>query len=148
MRIKSAQDFATGLLFIAIGLGAYWVGADYAMGTAQRPGTGVLPRILAWCLLGCGGLLWIKAFLTEGPGLSGWAWRPLIMVTAATVAFALLIDRIGLVATMLVSMTLTALGTPQTRWLEYAGFSAIMVVIGVALFIYGLGMPVRVLPWN
>lgn len=148
MRIKSGQDCATGLLFIIVGFGALWIGADYAMGTAQRPGTGVLPRILAWCLIGCGGLLWIKALLAEGPGLSGWAWRPLIMVTLATVAFALLIDRIGMVATMLISMTLTALGTPQTRWLEFAFFTLIMLVIGVGLFIYGLGMPVRTLPWN
>jgi hypothetical protein len=148
MRIKSIQDFATGLLFVVIGLGAMWIGADYAMGTAQRPGTGVLPRILAWCLIGCGGLLWIKALLVEGPGLSGWAWRPLIMITLATVAFALLIDRVGLVVTMLVSMTLTALGTPQTRWPEYALFAALMVAIGVGLFVYGLGMPVKALPWN
>ena len=66
------------------------------MGTAQRPGTGVLPRILAWCLIGTGVLLWFKALLAEGPGLTRWAWRPVIMITLATVAFALLIDRLGL----------------------------------------------------
>ena len=41
MRIRSSQDLATGLLFLAVGLGAYWIGADYNMGTAQRPGTGL-----------------------------------------------------------------------------------------------------------
>ena len=74
MRIRSSQDFATGLLFIVVGLAALWIGADYPMGTAQRPGTGVLPRILAWCLIGTGALLWLKAVVTEaasstpGPG--------------------------------------------------------------------------------
>ena len=63
MRIKNGQDFATGLLFIAVGLAALWIGADYHMGTAQRPGTGVLPRILSWGLIGTGGLLWLKAVL-------------------------------------------------------------------------------------
>ena len=67
MRIKSGQDFATGLLFIAIGLGALLDRRRLRMGTAQRPGTGVLPRILAWCLIGCGGLLWIQAFSRKGP---------------------------------------------------------------------------------
>lgn len=148
MRIRSSQDFATGLLFILIGIGAMWIGADYAMGTAQRPGTGVLPRILAWCLVGCGGLLWVKALITDGPGLSGWAWRPLILITLAAVVFALLIDRVGLVVTMIVSLTIAALGTPQTRWLEYTGFLIFMIVVAVALFVYGLGMPIRVLPWN
>jgi putative tricarboxylic transport membrane protein len=148
MRIRSSQDFVTGLLFIVVGIGAIWIGADYAMGTAQRPGTGVLPRILAWCLIGCGGLLWIKAFLSDGPDMGAWAWRPLIMITLALIAFSVLIDRFGLVVAMLASMTLAALGTPQTRWGEYVVFSIIMLVIGVGMFIYGLGMPVRALPWN
>jgi hypothetical protein len=146
MRIKSGQDFATGLLFALLGIAALWIGADYPMGTAQRPGTGVLPRILAWCLMGTGGLLVIKALLAEGPKLTRWAWRPVIMVTLAVVTFSLLIDRLGLVITMLLSMTLTALGTPETRWREYAGFAVIMVVIGVGMFIYGLRMPIPTFP--
>ena len=36
MRIKSSQDLATGLLFVAVGLAAFWIGADYNMGTAIR----------------------------------------------------------------------------------------------------------------
>jgi putative tricarboxylic transport membrane protein len=152
MRIKGGQDFATGLLFIGVGLAAMWIGADYPMGSAQRPGTGVLPRILAWCLIGTGALLWIKAIVVESPGLTRWAWRPVIMITLATVAFALLVDRLGLVVAMLVSMTLTALGTPETRWREYALFALLMLGIGIGVFIQGLGMPIpilpKVLPWK
>ena len=148
MRIKSSQDIATGLLFVLIGLGAYWIGADYGMGTAQRPGTGVLPRILAVCLMGSGLLLWIKAFVVEGSGLGHWAWRPMIMVTLATIAFALLIDPAGIVVAMVVSMTLAALGTPETRWREFVVFSLIMLAMGLGMFIYGLGMPIKVLPWS
>jgi hypothetical protein len=145
MRI-GIQDFAAGALLIAVGLAALWIGADYPLGTPQRPGTGVLPRILAWALVGTGALLWAKAAATAGPRLTPLAWRPAIMVTLAAVAFALLIDRLGLIATMLVSMTLTALGTPGTRWREYALFSLVMIAIGTALFIYGLGMPIPLLP--
>lgn len=145
MRVKS-QDFATGLLFVVVGLAAYWIGADYPTGTAQRPGTGVLPHILAWCLIGTGALLWVKAAFTDSPRLTAWAWRPAIMITLATVAFALLVDRLGMVVTMIVSMTLAALGTPETRWREYILFALIMLVIGVVVFIYGLGMPIPILP--
>ena len=91
-------------------------------------------------------LLWLKAVLADGPGLTRWAWRPIIMITLATVAFALLIDRFGLVVTMLVSMTLAALGTPETRWREYTVFALIMVVIAVGMFIYGLRMPIPIWP--
>ncbi|HET7155434.1 MAG TPA: tripartite tricarboxylate transporter TctB family protein [Hyphomicrobiaceae bacterium] len=147
MRIKS-QDFATGLLFVAVGIAALWIGADYPMGTPQRPGTGVLPAILAWCLIGTGALLWLKAVVTNSPNLTSWAWRPAIMITLATIAFALLADRAGLVVTMIVSMTLAALGTPETRWREYLPFAVIMLAIGVSVFIYGLGMPIPILPKN
>jgi putative tricarboxylic transport membrane protein len=148
MRIKCSKDFATGLLFLAIGLGAYYIGSDYNMGTAQRPGTGVLPRILAWCLMGSGLWLTVQSLLQEGPKLDAWAWRPLIMVTVATIAFALLIDSAGLVVAMIVSMTLAALGTHETQWKEFTVFSVIMLAIGIGIFIVGLGMPIKVMPWS
>jgi putative tricarboxylic transport membrane protein len=140
------QDVATGLLFIAIGVAAYMIGADYPMGSTQRPGTGVLPRILAWCLIGTGSLLCLKGAVGDGPRLTAWAWRPVVMVTAAIVAFALLIDGLGLIVTMLVSMTLVALGTPETRWREYTLFAVLMLAIGGSVFIYALGMPIPMLP--
>ena len=146
MRIKCTQDLTTGLMFAAIGLAALWFGADLSLGTAQRPGTGLLPRVLAWLLIGTGAILFGKSLVVDGPGLGVWAWRPLIMVTLATIAFALLIDGFGLVAAMLASMTLAALGTPETRWREYLMFAALMLLIGVGMFIWGLGMPVTIFP--
>lgn len=148
IRVKSSQDFATGLLFLFIGIGAFYIGASYNMGIPQRPGTGVLPRILAFCLIGSGVLLWIKAFTVEGESIGRVAWRPLFMVTIAVVAFSLLIDRVGLVTTMLIALPIAALGTPETRWGEFALFLALMMAIGLGVFIYGLGMPLKVLPWN
>ena len=156
MLIRGGQDFATGLFFVAIGLAAYLIGADYAMGSAQRPGTGVLPRILSWCLMGTGGVLLIKGFLVQDVGLTRWAWRPVIMITVAAVAFSLTVDQLGLVVSMLISMTLAALGTPETRWGEYTLFALGMAVVGVGMFIWGLRMPIpiwpaglsAVWPWN
>ena len=148
VRVRGKQDFATGVLFLLIGLGAFYIGSTYSMGTPQRPGTGVLPRILAWCLIGSGLLLAIKAFFIDGPGIERFAWRPLAMVTLAAIAFSLLIDSAGLVAAMIVSLTIAALGTPETRWKEFAAFMVLMLAIGLGVFIYGLGMPLKVLPWN
>ena len=146
MRIRGGQDLATGLLFVLVGVAALWIGADYPLGTAQRPGTGVLPRILAWCLVGTGALLWFRALLTDGPRLEGWAWRPVLAVTAGTVVFGFMIDDYGLVLSMIVSMTICALGTVETRWLEFAVFMAIMIVASWAMFIWLLGLPIKTWP--
>ena len=71
------------------------------------------------------------------------------MITLATIAFALLVDRVGLVVTMVVSMTLVALGTPETRWREYLPFrSSSCWRSASSVFIYGLGMPIPILPKN
>lgn len=150
MRVKGSQDLAAGVMFVLVGLTALWIGAGYPVGTWQRPGTGVLPLILSCALIGIGGIIAIKGLIIRGPGLLDgvWAWRPIIMVTLAAIAFALVVDSGGLVLAMVVSMTLCALGTPETRWREFTIFTVIMVVIGVALFIKGLGMPIKVFPWS
>ena len=145
MHIKD-QDLTTGLLFILIGAAALWIGWDYPRGSPQRPGTGVLPAILSWCLIGTGGVLLAKAAFVRGELIIGWAWRPLIAVTAASVALGVLIDDLGLVLTMIISMTLCALGTPETRWQEYVIFLAIMIALGWGMFIYLLGMPIPTWP--
>jgi putative tricarboxylic transport membrane protein len=147
-RIKGGQDLATALLFAAIGALGLWVGRDYPMGSPVRLGTGVFPYILCWCLIGTGAIIALKALLRGGATLAPWAWRPVLMIVLATTSFALLIDRVGLVVTMVICMVLTALGTHETRWREFAAFTVLMVVIALGLFIWGLGMPIKVLPWN
>ncbi|MBS0642844.1 MAG: tripartite tricarboxylate transporter TctB family protein [Acetobacteraceae bacterium] len=150
MRVKGSQDLAAGLMFMAAGVAALWIGADYPLGSWQRPGTGVLPRILSWALIGIGGIIAAKGLMVRGVSLlhGAWAWRPVIMVTLAAIAFALLVDSTGLAVSMVVSMALCALGTPETRWREFAIFAVIMVAGSALLFVKGLGMPIRVFPWS
>ncbi len=147
MRIKGEQDFATGLMFVAIGAAALWIGADYADGhraAARHRRAAAHPRLVpdrhgraAWGS---------RPRSSRARASAGWAWRPAIMITLATVAFALLVDRVGLVITMAVSMTLAALGTPETRWREYLLFLLIMMAIGIGGVHQGLGMPIPLWP--
>ena len=54
MQLKGSQDLTAGLMFILVGASAIWIGSNYPLGSWQRPGTGVLPMILAWALVGIG----------------------------------------------------------------------------------------------
>lgn len=146
MRVRTGQDFAAGTMFALVGLGALWIGADYPMGTAQRPGTGVLPAILSGCLVVTGGFLIVKALLMGDEPMGHWAWRPLIAVTLAVIAFGILVDDLGLLVAMAVSLTLCAAGTPETRWLEYLIFLGVMIAIGWGMFVWLLGMPIPIWP--
>jgi hypothetical protein len=193
MKERSGQDFAAGMLFALIGAVALYISADYSMGTSHQPGTGVLPRILAWGLVAIGAAQIVQGMIVEfavlrraaptvaisavasailffgGPAIGieeGWsalpivigflalmesllpgtAWRPLFAVTLATVAFGLTIDELGLVVAMVVSLTLCAFGTHETRWREFSMFLVVMLIIGVGGFIWLLGMPVPIWP--
>lgn len=193
MRVRAGQEFATGLLFALIGAAALYISADYPMGIPQRPGSGVLPRILSWCLVITGLVLILQAMVLEsnvlrralptmlisgvvgaalffgGPviGVSeawgvlpilvgfivlmdvvlpGTAWRQLAAVTLATVIFGWTVDDLGLVVAMVLSLTICAAGTPETRWPEYFMFLGIMLLIGVGMFVWLLGMPIPVWP--
>ena len=146
MQVRTGQDFAAGIMFALVGLGAIWVGWDYPMGTSHRPGTGVLPMILACCLVASGGLLILKALLAGDAPIGAWAWRPLFAVTLAVIAFGVLIDDLGLALTMIISLTLCAAGTAETQWFEYTIFLVIMLAIGIGTFVWLLGMPIPIGP--
>jgi hypothetical protein len=95
-----------------------------------------------------GAIIFVKGLLTDGKRLEGWAWRPVLLITLAAVAFALLIEPAGLVATMLVVMALGALAGDGHTLRELSVFMAVMIVLALVIFIWGLGMPIRVFPWS
>lgn len=146
MKVRAGQDFASGVLFALIAVAALYIGADYPMGSPQRPGTGVLPRILALCLLATGVFLIGKSIIFGDVTMERWAWRPLFAITIATTMFGLTIDDLGLAITMILAMSIAALGTHDTRWPEFAGFLVIMIFGSWALFIWLLGMPIPMWP--
>ena len=146
--VKGTQDAVCGLLFALIGAAGLWIGRDYPLGTPLRLGTGVFPRILCWGLIGIGGIVLARGLLTHGPGIGKMAWRPVLLICAAAVAFALLIEPAGLMVTMLVLMVLGALAGQGHSLKQFAIFSALMLLMGWVIFIWGLNMPIKVFPWS
>lgn len=146
--LRSGQDLLCGAMFAAVGAGALWVGRGYPMGSPVRLGSGVFPWLLSWGLIGIGGIIFAKGLLTDGKRLDGWAWRPVLLITLAAVAFALLIEPVGLVGTMLVVMALGALAGDGHRLRELAVFVPVMILLAVGIFVWGLGMPIKVFPWS
>ena len=146
-KIGSTQDVAAGLMFLLVGAGGLWIARDYPLGTAVRIGTGVFPRILCWGLVGLGVIILIQGFVGAGERLTRWSVRPLIFVSLAVLAFALLLEPLGLVVATLALLLLGAAGSPETRWREVTIFAVVMAAVGVILFVEGLGLPLKVLPF-
>src|SRR5690606_36836625 len=109
MQERGGQDLTTATIFIGMGALALYVGWNYPMGTTRAPDTGVLPRIVASGLIGIGAIIGLKALVAGGASIRGIAWRPVTMVLLSIIAFARLIDSLGMIATIIISKTLCAI---------------------------------------
>jgi Tripartite tricarboxylate transporter TctB family len=146
--LHNTQDLTCGLFFMAVALLGMWFGKDLPVGSPTRLGTGVFPRILCWGMLITGGIIFLKGLVTEGEKLGHIAWRPVILVSVAATAFALAIEPLGLVIAMLALIIAAAFAGHEFYPKEVIVYTIIQVVIGVALFVWGLGMPIKTFPWG
>ena len=94
MGIKSQKDFFAGLLFLVVGI-AFALGArTYNVGTGARMGPGYFPLMLGVVLALLGAVEIGKALIVGkngGDKIGKWAWRPIVFVLGANLAFGVLL---------------------------------------------------------
>jgi putative tricarboxylic transport membrane protein len=145
------KDVLSGLLFIVIALLGLWLSRDYPIGTALRMGTGYVPRLLCWILLGLGVVILVQGLreaqtartLSVGDA-SG--WRPVVFVTASLVIFGLSIERLGLVVSILLLIAVGSVAARGLRPLETIAAALVLIALSWAIFIVGLGLTIPVWP--
>ena len=145
--VRSPKDLATGLLFIFIGCLGLWFSREWPLGTLAMMDSGFFPRVLsAFVLLG-GVVLSVMAFLTAGEGLPGWALRPLLGVSLAVIAFALTIERLGMVVAILAIVAVSSVAGAPLRPVPFVLLWASLSVLCVGIFIWGVSLPIQVWPF-
>jgi hypothetical protein len=149
------KDVMSGLLFMGVSLGGLWVSREYPVGTASRMGTGYMPRLLLWTLLGLGALILLSGLLKaerapeagiSAGGSAGAAWRPVVFVTASLVVFGLALDRLGLVVSVLLLTGIGAVAGRGMRLLETAAATLVLAVLCWLVFIVGLALTIPLWP--
>ena len=146
--VLARADVLSGLLFVAIAAFGLWISRAYPVGTALRMGTGYVPRLLCWGLLGLGVIILVQGVRQPAPPLrtTAIAWRAVLSVTIAIVAFALSLERLGLVLAIVLLTGIGALATRMLRPLETAFAAVAMIVLSWGIFIAGLGLAIPVWP--
>ncbi len=94
MQIKSQKDFYSGLMFMSVGGAFAWGATGYSIGTGARMGPGYFPLMLGVLMALVGLTITVKALLSgapDGDKIGKWAWRPLIHILAANLAFGILL---------------------------------------------------------
>jgi len=148
VRIKHQKDFWSGLMFLAIGLGFAGFAQQYELGTAQRMGPAYFPTVLGGLLAILGLIIAIKGLARgeRGSGIERFHFGPLAVVLGAVALFGFLLRPAGLVAALLVLIGVSAYASHEFRVREVIPLAAFLVVLVLAVFIWGLGMVVPVWP--
>jgi putative tricarboxylic transport membrane protein len=141
------QDFAGGLVVIAVALFAFWQAADLPVGTLGGMGPGMLPKSLAVLFGALGALLVLDSVLEMGLPLEPWSIRGPVLVVVAMVAFGLTVREMGLAVAGPVAIVIAAFASNEVRWVETIVVGALMTAICIALFKFMLGLPIPLAPW-
>ncbi len=143
--VKGPQSLVAGVLLLALAAFAIWAISNLSQGTLRAMGPAMLPRWLAIGVGLCGLALVALAFIKEGDALERWSLRGPVFVMAGIFAFALTIRVFGLVVAGPLAMIIGGFATPEVRWKEIIIFAAVMTAFCVALFRYGLNLPIPIL---
>ena len=154
---KLTKDRLGGLLLVAAGVAVVVAGVGYGMGTLRQMGSGFFPVVLG-VLLALVGLALLAtapraAAAAEPPAetahLAGPVvqWRGWLCILAGVLSFAVLGEHGGLVPATFVSAVVAALSDRKNSWRAAAGLAALMTLLGVVLFHYGLHLLLPLFTW-
>jgi hypothetical protein len=130
---------------MGFGVLALWIAQDYPGGTARRMGPGYFPSLLGYGLCVIGALLLVHGLLRDERAVEAVSARP-FLVLVAVVIFALLLQPAGLAAATTALILISAFANREFRLLETLVSAAVLVAFSVAVFIFGLGLPISIFP--
>ncbi|MBU8541360.1 tripartite tricarboxylate transporter TctB family protein [Falsiroseomonas tokyonensis] len=142
----NAKDLAAGLVLLAFAVAGLWLNLDHTLGTARRMGPGYMP-MLAFGLLLFISLIVLGMALFNGPDpLERWAWRELFLILAAICVFGLILEKAGLIVSLVVTIAISSFADRTHRPLGVLGLAAFLVALCWLVFIYWLDIRIPVWP--
>lgn len=134
-----------GALFIAFG--GYFALTSLTMdiGTAFRMGPGYFPLVLACVLVLLGAIIAVNAFRVEGDPIGRFAWRGMLFILPAPIIFGLTLRGLGFVPSIFLAVFIACFASIKMRLPVALILSALMTAFSTAVFIYGLGLPFRLI---
>jgi uncharacterized membrane protein len=148
MERLNLRDAAAGAIFFAIGA-AFALGArSLEIGSAFRMGPGYFPLLLSVILMLLGAIIIASSFASQNQPLGPVPWRGLVLVLSAPVVFGLSVRKLGLVPAIVLTVVLAVYASRRSRLWLAAAMAAGLTIFCLAVFSYGLGLPLPLLgPW-
>ncbi len=147
--IRAPRDFWAGIIYLAAGTTGFFMAQDYPFGSGARMGPGFFPSIISCLLMIFGVIATLRSFMTDGEGIRTFAWRAGLLVIGSVLAFAFLIDTLGLIAAIVAMVLLSAAASEKFRfeWKATVGLVGLIAFCSL-VFVKGLGVPMLLVgPW-
>jgi hypothetical protein len=136
------KDVASGLIFIGIG-GFFALNAlQLELGTPLRMGPGFFPLGLSLILMGLGLAICLRSFVEDSSPLQFAKLRSFLLICLPPVIFGLTVRPLGLVPSIAIVSLLGAYASQRMTIPLAVALTAVLTVFCVALFHYGLGLPI------
>lgn len=139
-------DVWSGLLLVMFGAGGVWFALKLRLGTAINMGPGYFPLIIYSCIIVLGIVIAFRGLKTPQQAFGSILWRPLLVITAAVLAFWLLIEPAGFVIAATVLMLTAIAAQGRLSWPKTLLFTAIAVLFTTLLFVIALKLPFPLWP--
>jgi hypothetical protein len=144
----ASKDFWSGVIFLAVGTFFVVQSRNYQIGKAMQMGPAYFPIVLGALLALIGLALVVRAMIKPGLAVGRLAYGKVGLVTVATVLFALLLRRTGLVVALILLVLLSACASQRFRWPAALILAAALAACSAILFVQLLQLPLPLLgPW-
>lgn len=144
--IRNPQDFWGGLALLLLAVFSLWAGSDLPGSRGFAFGPGTAPRLFGALLVGVSALIVVSGLISHGPPLERWGIRAPVLFIASVLFFGATVRPWGLIISSFVTLMIAAAAAKDVRWIESAIWSAVLTAGCVALFIYGLNLPLQLWP--
>lgn len=156
MHIHNLKDFAAGLLYILLGLGAMTFIGEGELGTLAQMGPLYFPKIVGACLALTGAAVLVKSLSfrsTEADAknaerftLRAWRPMPVLVILGSAVIFALTLLPCGFLLSAFLTVFASTLAHPSFAWKGSVLLAAGLTALTALIFVYGMGLSVTLLP--
>lgn len=135
------RDFFAGLLYILIGAIAMFIARDYPFGSALRMGPGYFPTVLGGIMVAFGAAVLFMGIRNNEKIKGHWSIRALIVLPVATAVFGVVMEHVGFIPALAVLVPISAAAGREFKWLEVLLLTVALIILSLAIFIWGLGLP-------
>jgi len=148
MHLRNPKDFWSGIMFAAIGFAFAIIVKvyEYPMGTASRMGPGYFPFVLGNALGILGIIILLKSLVSDGGGVSKFAWRPIAWILGGVIIFGLTVKLVGLALAIVTLVLIASFGGHEFKLKEQLIAGLILAVGSIGVFVYGLKLPFPIWP--